>query len=588
MSRRAATVGLAALGLAGAGLFAARRHLLARAFDLPPATHDFSVTHHIPVPMPDGATLYADRLSPRGPGPFPTILVRTPYGRPAELRLLGPFGLMGAQLFAERGYHVLIQGTRGRYRSEGRFEPFVQEAADGQATLAWIGGQPWFDGNLGMWGASYVGYTQWAVAADAPPFLKAIVPVVTSTRFSRLFYPEGSFAFESSLRWAYLVHAMVGEGGDLDLPAFLRISPSRIDAILEKALAHRPLRETDRLALGQQVEFFQHWLHDTNPDSPYWRSVDHHRTLGRVSVPVHLVAGWYDIFLNGQLADYAALLAAGRTPYLTILPRAHMDRALTIDAVREGLWWFEAHLKGRRELLDRRPVHLYLMGSNERHEMDYWPPPATITRWYLHAGAALSTTAPTAPEPADELNELQATSAYYYDPHDPTPAIGGPALSQRGGPQDQRPLEARPDVLTFTSAPLSAALDVIGHVRLELFVRSSHAHTDFVGRLCRVLPNGRSLNICEGIYRVAPGKGDPQPDGSLRIEIDLWATGQRFHPGERVRLHICSAGHPRWSAHPGDASPLASGTPGERAHQTIYHDPTRPSALVLPEVRSLK
>ncbi|MEI8166602.1 MAG: CocE/NonD family hydrolase, partial [Chloroflexales bacterium] len=267
-------------------------------------------------------------------------------------------------------------------------------------------------------------------------------------------------------------------------------------------------------------------------------------------------------------------------PYLTVLPRYHTELALLFDSVREGLWWFDAHLKGQRELLERRAVRVALMGSREWHAMDFWPPPASMVRFLLHAEGGLATTLPSFSAP-------QSASRYRYDPHDPTPALGGPVLSPQAGVRDQHPLEARPDLLTFTTPPLAAAVDVIGHVRLALYVRSSLAYTDFVGRLCVVHPDGRSLNVCEGIARVSPGVGELQPDGSRRIEIDMWATAMRFGVGQRMRLHVCSAAHPRWSANSGDGRPLQTGAPaGLVADQTVYHDPGHPSALILPLVSS--
>lgn len=574
MRRTLAALGL--VGLAGAGLYASRRTLAGRAFGLRPAEHTVAIERDVPVAMPDGVVLYADHLRPRAPGSFPTILIRTPYGRPSEAGALSPLLIPAPLLFAERGYNVVVQSTRGRFRSGGAFEPFVHERADGLATLDWIARRPWFDGSLGMFGASYVGYTQWAVATDAPPFLKAIVPVITSSRFSETFYPDGSFGYESSLRWTNILRLTHLPGRGLDLAAVGRLVSSGHEAALRAAMAGAPFAEADMVTLGERVPFFQRWLDDPDPAGPYWQAVDHDRGLGRIGAAVHLVAGWHDIFLRQQLADYNDLLAAGRSPCLTVLPRAHTDQALQREAVREGLWWFDAHLKGRRELLERRAVRLALMGSREWHEMDFWPPPARAMRLHLQAGGALAVEPPAGGP---------ATSGYRYDPRDPTPAVGGPVLSPAAGARDQAPVEARPDVLIFTGAPLAADLDVIGHVRLELYAHSSLAHTDFIGRLCDVGPDGRSRNVCEGLIRVEPGVGEPQPDGSLRLSIDLWATAYRFGAGHRLRLHICSGAHPRWSANSGTGEPLRAGAPAGRvAEQTIFHDAHHPSALVLPTV----
>ncbi|NTU81647.1 MAG: CocE/NonD family hydrolase [Chloroflexales bacterium] len=582
MRRAIAALGFASLGVAG--LYRARRDIIGRALGLRPPEHGITVERDLPIRMPDGVKLYADHFRPRAAGVYPTILIRTPYGRPSETRILGPLSMPGPRLFAERGYNVIVQSTRGRYRSEGDFEPFLREQADGRATLDWIAAQPWFDGNLGLWGASYLGYTQWAVAADAPPFLKAIVPIITSSRFSRAFNPEGVFGYESSLRWTSYLRATHLPGRSLNLGAISQAISPRREAALRAAMAASPFALADRAALGETVPFFQRWLAEPEVDGAYWRSVDQHRGLGRVSAAVHLVAGWHDLFLPEQLADYTDLLAAGRSPYLTVLPRFHSEPALQAEGVREGLWWFDAHLKGRRELLERRAVRLALMGAHEWHEMDFWPPPARAVRFFLHTGGSLHTEPPGAPSAPGETTR-EEFSQYRYDPRDPTPSLGGPVLSPMGGARDQRPLEARPDLITFTTAPLPTAVDVIGHVRLELYVRSSLAHTDFVGRLCDVSPNGRSLNVSEGVARVTPGVGEPQPDGSLRLEINMWATAMRFGAGHRIRLHVCSGAHPRWSASSGDSRPLRAGAlAGPAADQSIYHDTRHPSALVLPIV----
>jgi uncharacterized protein len=573
--RARTALGLFAAGLVGAGLYATRRRLLARALGLRPPEYTVTMRADRPVTMPDGVILYADHFAPQSGGPFPTILIRTPYGRPSETRLLGALASSGARLFAERGYNVIVQSVRGRFRSQGRFEPFLNEAADGRATLDWIAAQPWFEGNLGMWGLSYLGYTQWAVAADAPPFLKAIVPIVSTARFSHAFYPGGAFAYETCLRWISAIKLVHNPGGALNFATLLRALDPQHEATLRTALVASPFASADQAVTGETVPFFQQWLADPDPDGPYWSRVDHHRKLNRISAAIHLVAGWYDIFLPEQLADYTDLLAANQRPALTILPRYHNQTALPFEAVREGLWWFDAHLKGQHELLERRAVRLALMGAHEWHSMDFWPPPATPLPMFLHAGGQLSTTPPGDAPP----------SRFRHDPSNPVPSRGGPVLSPQGGPRDQRPIEARPDLLCFTSEPLAHDLDVIGYVRLELFAQASLPDHDLVGRLCVVEADGRSINICEGLLRVGANSGESQPNGSRRFSIDLAATARRFRAGQRMRLHICGAAHPRWSVNSGDGRPLDQGAPaGPQLEQSVFHDSQHPSALILPIV----
>src|SRR6185437_6022362 len=222
------------------------------------------------------------------------------------------------------------------------------------------------------------------------------------------------------------------------------------------------------------------------------------------------------------------------------------------------------------------PVRIFLMGAKQWREYDTWPPAATEVSYYPRARGRLATMAPSGAELPD---------TYRYDPADPTPTIGGPVLMPPSGPKNQRKLEVRQDVLCYTSAPLASDLDVIGPVRLILYVRSSLEHTDFLGRLCDVHRNGRSINVCDGLLRIEPGKGEAQPDGSLKIELSLSSTAQRFKRGHRLRLQVASAGHPRWNRNLGSGEPQATATTLRVADQTIYHDAAHPSTLILPVAR---
>jgi hypothetical protein len=566
---------LGGLALAGVAAYQARARLISRVLQLPLPQHSVGVEHCLRIPMPDGVQLTADHFFPLDRATGPTVLIRTPYGIPSDSWLLGGAYALISRAFAAQGHHVLIQSTRGRFASEGDFDPFVHEAEDGRATIRWLAQQPWCNGTIAMWGASYLGYTQWTLAADASPSLRAIVPVITSTRFSRLLFPEGVFALETALRWIDVLKSMddLAAGDTCSIAEWT--NTARTDTLIAHAARTLPVSAADRLVAGHSVPYFQTWLDNEELASPYWQHVDVNHALGKVEAAVHLVAGWYDMFLRDQLTDYAALLSAGRRPYLTIGPQHHVDAGIQLEGLRQGLAWFAAHLKGDEEQLRRPPVRLYLMGADEWHEMGYWPPPASITRYYLHSGRYLGLTAATVSE---------ASSTYIYDPLDPTPSIGGPVLSPQGGPRDQRPLEQRGDVLLFSTEPLADDIDVIGHVRLELFVRSDQAYTDFIGRLCDVYPNGRSVNVCEGLFRVAPGRGELQPDGSLRIAVDMWATAQRFKRGHRIRLHVCSAAHPRWNRNLNSGQAIAEADQARRARQTLYHDAAHPAALVLPIV----
>ncbi|WP_420643342.1 CocE/NonD family hydrolase [Candidatus Leptofilum sp.] len=559
-------LGLAATAAAaGTLVYQNRRQIIARLLKLSPPQTQFSTEPNIQITMPDGVILVADLYRPTGLGPAPTVLIRTPYGR----KSLNQFF---ATLFAERGFNVLCQDVRGRFASEGHFEPYVNEAADGEATLAWIAEQSWSNGRTGMWGQSYVGFVQWAAASTGTPHLQALLPAITQANLGGP-NDQGFMWLDRTLRWILLLEAMM----DDSLPPWEKMGLSYYAPMQNERIApgqtQLPLATADEAVLGHPQDFYQKWAQHYEPNDPYWQAVDLRRKVPKIGVPIHLVAGWYDIFLQGQLADYAALRAAGHDPHLTIGPWTHMAFPGMLAAVREGLAWFTAKLQGETRAIRPSPVQIYLQGADKWLNYESWPPPSQETPFYLQSLGQLATTLPATDSPPDH---------YRYDPAEPTPNLGGALLSIEAGPVDNRPLEARPDVLTYTTEPLTKPLTVIGHVRLRLYVRSSLEYTDFYGRLCDVAGDGRSLNVCDGLFRVQPGRGEPQPDGSLLVEVDMWATAYQFQPGHRLRLQVSSGAHPRISRNLGTGNPVMHATEMRVAHQTIYHDPAHPSALFLP------
>lgn len=560
------------LGLAGWALYRARRRLIARWLNLPPPRNDVLVERNLRVVMPDGVALMADHYGPKGgSSPSPTILIRTPYGRWTEAGWFGPaFGFL-AQRFAERGYHVIIQNTRGRFDSEGTFEPLIHEAADGLATVEWIAGQPWFDGRMGMWGPSYLAYTTWAVATAAPPQLKAIVPSIALSRGYPVAYREDACALDLALHALFLFDTLGGDTERSLLEEYRRWG--RREEILAPAFRHLPLIEADEIVVGRPYPFYRDSFAHPRPDDVYWQAMDHHSLMDQVTAPALLFSGWYDLFLPDVLADYAALRAAGRDPYLTIGPWYHVDLSYLDLLLGESLAWFDAHLRGERTTMREKPVRVYVMGAEEWRELASWPPPASEARYFLQAGGGLAANVPA---------EGALPDRYRYDPADPTPNLAGPLLFPPAGPVDNRELEARPDVLVYTTAPLSEAVEVVGSPRLVLYVRSTLAHTDFFGRLCDVHPDGRSINLCDGFFRLAPGKGELQPDGTLRLEVELWPTAHRFLAGHRIRLQVSSGAHPRWNRNLGTGEPPGTATTMRPAEQTVYHNRAHPSVLVLP------
>jgi putative CocE/NonD family hydrolase len=538
--------------------------LISQLMKLPPVeTRHVTVTRDLQIPMPDGVVLLADHYAPQGVGKRPTILVRTPYGR------RGFFGAVYASPFAERGYQVLIQSCRGTAGSGGQFLYARHEHDDGLATIAWIKRQPWFSGDLAMIGGSYLGFVQWAVAAEAGPELKALVPQITTSDFNHFRFQGGSFTLESSLGWSTMMtmHAATG----LRLKALL--GQRKQERKLAQAYRHLPLQEADRVAINQPSRHYQNVLAH-GPDDDYWQPVDYSARVGEVTAPIYLMAGWYDLFLDWQLKDYKALRAAGRQPFLLIGPWVHGDFASMPVMTRESLAWLRAYLTGDQSGLRELPVRLFVMGANQWRDFPDWPPPTRSERWHLQPGGALASAIPPASEP----------DRYRYDPADPTPAVGSNSLGAREhmGPKDNRALEARADVLVYTSAVLEQDLEVIGPVTADLYVRSSLDYTDFFARLCVVEPSGKSINLCDGILRLTPDSSAPTADESRRIQIDLWPTAYRFRHGQRIRVQVSSGAHPRFARNPGSGEPLATATTLRVADQTIYHDPEHPSAILLP------
>jgi putative CocE/NonD family hydrolase len=521
----------------------------------PPLTRKVQVDRGLRVPMGDGVICLADRYAPPGGQGLPVVLIRTPYGRAASR--------VYAEVFAARGYQVVVQECRGTFGSGGQWRPFRGEREDGLATVEWLRHQPWFGGTIGMYGPSYMGFVQWAIAADCPE-ISALAMQVTASRPRDMMYPGGVFSLRTMLAWTHLV------GSQASGVSPVRIAIERWRKV-RKAYGQVPLADADHRVLGNHFPFFQELLASEAPGAPLWAVMDFSHRVADVTAPVHMLTGWYDIFLLGQVADYRRLRQAGRQPQLVVGPWGHTSPGSLGPTVRESVRFFGAHLRGTAAHAPGDPVRVYLMGAGQWIGLPDWPPPARGRRLYLHPGGRLTQTGPV-PGPADR---------YRFDPRDPTPDLGGTA-DPGYRPRDNRKVEARPDVLGYTYGPLDADIDVAGQAAADLFVRSSLPHTDFFARLCDVSPRGKSRNVCDGIARISPGATEPQPDGTHHVRIDLWPTAYRFKKGHRLRLLVASCSHPRFARNLGSGEPIASATSFRAADQEVFHDPQHPSALVIP------
>lgn len=525
----------------------------------PAATSDVDVRRDIVVRAPDGTALLTDAYLARPGAPLPVILLRCPYGRG------GAYGVI-ARLFAERGYHAVIQSTRGTFGSGGRLD-FDAEAGDGRAAADWIAGQPWCDGTIGTFGGSYLSFTQLALASTRPPQLKAMALGVWGADRRLYNYPGGAFALERALSWVFTLE-------DQEQPLALLRTQLRAVKALPPAFGHLPLLDADTVAVGHPVGFYREWLEHDKPDDPYWAPTDFRPLLRDLGVPVTMLAGWYDIFLPQMLADYQELRAGGQDARLRVGAWHHTSQGVFRHSLADALDWFGTHLLGRAPSArdDRTRTRVEVMGGGGWRFLPAWPPPdAAAQRWHLRSGGALGPEAPAEGEP----------DRYTYDPADPTPTVGGSSVMSHG-PHDNRAIEQRPDVLTYTSEPMTDALVITGNVTAELFAGSSRPHTDFFARLCDVDPDGTSLNITDGILRLTGATPEPQ-----RITIELWPTAHQFRPGHRIRLQVSSGAHPRYARNTGSKEPLATAVTLHAARQAVYHDPARPSAVLLPVAVSL-
>jgi putative CocE/NonD family hydrolase len=494
---------------------------------------------------------------------------------------------------------VVIQSCRGTGGSGGTDEPFRHERADGRATVAWLREQSWFTGQLATIGPSYLGYVQFALAAEQPPELRAMVAQVAMSGPYEFAYPGGALALEN-----VLVAIAAKLGFEHGMAGVIRTG-LRVQRRMRRVSRELPLIRAYLPALGGRVTWFEDWL--THPDraDPYWAPLQIPASALPPALPVSLLTGWWDACLDPVLAEYRRLRDGGRRPVrLVIGPWTHasaFNKALPV-VLGEALSWLRAYT-GDGEIPgpqkpglhnpglhnpdlrnEDQPVRVYVEGAGEWRDLADWPPPELARQsWYLAAGGSLVPEPPTQP----------GVSSFRYDPADPTPSVGGQLLTGKAGPADNRALEARPDVLVFTSAPLTAALDVVGPVSARVRVRASGGHFDVFARLCDVDPRGRSRNVCDGLIRNGPGtSGDTaEPGGTAEpgsteqaaaITVPMSATAYRFAAGHRLRLQVSGGAHPRFARNTGSGEAPATATRLVPVDMQILHDSTEPSVLSLP------
>ena len=555
-----------------------------------PRLEEIRIERYLAAPMRDGVKLYGDLYRPARDGKFPVLIVRTPYGVQRD-------GVHENMIkFAQHGYAVYVQDVRGRYESEGAWDPFRNEAKDGYDTIEWAAKQPWSNGKVGLEGGSYLGHVQWAAASSSPPSLVTMFPAVASTDIYKNWLTHGG-AFRLSFNYGWGVVRMPNR---IMLPQFWhteKFTPAELK--YEKILRHVPLHDIDLQSAGRAVPHFRDWVKHQSYDQ-YWKSISDEERFEKVEVPTHTSGGWYDIFLNGTINGFTGMRRTGGTE------KARKESKMIIGAWGHGpsqkfgdvdfgpsanrdlfdrqLRWYNHYLKGEDNGFDREPpVEIFYMGVNKWHYAQDWPLPGTrFTPYYLNGERTLSAA----------KTSGAGTDKYVYDPNNPVPTLGGnnccgtPTVA---GPRDQRPIESRKDVLVYTGDTLATPLAIAGPVKMKLFAATDGRDTDWMVKLVDVYPDGFAMNIAEGILRARFRNGLDkmellEPNRVYEFEVDMAGTANVFQPGHRIRVDITSSNFPQFDRNPNTGEDLGASSKVRVAAQSVHHGGSQASHILLPVV----
>jgi putative CocE/NonD family hydrolase len=567
----------------------------------------FTLERDLPVPMRDGTTLRADVYRPAGAGRYPALLQRTPYDKSATATM--------ARLIlraTEAGYAVLAQDVRGRFQSDGDFHPFVNERDDGYDTLSWLVEQPWCDGRVGMYNQSYIGLTQWQAAMSGHEALRAIVPTVTAADYHNGWTYQGG-AFELSFNYSWIISNLLYDTVARSANPGRNLLIDRYADTLDEGYRRLPL---DIPAdVGDAAPYYAEWLAHPSYDE-FWRALDVSRAHSDLAVPALNIGGWYDIFLKGTIDNFSGMRANARTDRarrgqrLLIGPWNHSGMragnpigdadfgvASTGDAIDvDGLHlrWYDHWLRDADNGVDSEPpVRIFVMGDRRWRVADEWPLPETDWQeWYLHSGGRANSLRGDG-SLSREPSKTASPDRYLYDPRNPVPTRGGGLCCNHvfslGGAFDQREVEAREDVLVYTTEPLRSPLEVTGPLRMLLYASSSTPDTDFTAKLVDVAPCGCARNLTDGILRARFRKSMSEetllePGEVALFDIDMVATSNVFLPNHRLRLEISSSNFPRFDRNPNTGEQGGRSREMATALQTVFHDSAYPSRLLLPVI----
>jgi uncharacterized protein len=564
--------------------------------------------------MRDGVALATDLWIPDG-GPAPALLVRLPYGKDLfpTLPLLPRAGAL-----LEAGYALVWQDCRGTGRSDGVFMPHADDARDGIDTIGWLRQQPWCDGSLGAYGLSYLGIVQWAAASQNPAGLKAIAPTVASTDLylAPWYSAGGALSWHGAWNWAtmqiLLAEHTALTTGTGDLEALMQAA-----AMIDEAdvhLARLPL--DDQPLLAKRWSWWNEWLAHPTRDR-VWQDLAPMEHADQITVPALNVGGWFDLFIDSTTRTFTRMRTTAGSPeardgqQLVIGPWDHLNQegvyydrqfglsagAQAADLTGAHVRFFDRHLRGRTEVLDgTAPVRIFVMGIDQWRDEADWPLPDThYVDYYLDSSGHANTAA------GDGILTLHhpdaaAVDSFPYDPADPVPTRGGrlmaPAALNQAGPVDQRSVEARHDVLCFTTPVLEEPVEVTGHVSLVIHAASTARDTDFTAKLVDVFPDGRAIYLTDGILRTRyrHSLAEPklmEPDQVHELTIDVSVTSNVFLTGHQIRLEISSSNFPRYDRNTNTGREIARDGVDDivAATNRIFHGPSHPSHLVLPIIR---
>ena len=569
-----------------------------------PAATQVTVERGVTMKTRDGVTLKADIYRPAADGKYPTLLQRTPYNKDNA----ASFGRRAA----ERGYLVVVQDVRGRYTSGGDWYVFKNESNDGFDTVEWAASLPNSNGKVGMFGGSYVGATQMLAAIAHPPHLAGICPVVTASNYHENWtYQGGAFEQWFDESWTS------GLAQDTLDRVIRENTNARVGATVlplnNYPVFNVPAPQNSAALTTELAPYFLDWLaHPTYDD--YWKQWSIEENYPNIQVPALTVAAWYDLFQGGSIRNYVGLRdhagneAARSGQRLLVIIGGHAGGGRHIGEVDFGadaaqfneddttLDWYDYLFQGKQnQFADAsKPVRIFVMGKNEWRNEAAWPlARAKDAKYYLHsAGKANSATGDGVLSAA--AAQAESPDTYIYDPANPAPTVGGPLCCDgehlAAGPRDQKQVEDRPDVLVYSTPPLAADTEVTGPVTLDLYAKTSGADTDFTAKLVDVGPDGKAINVTEGILRAKfreSTKAAPKaitPGQVYEYKIDVWSTSNVFLKGHKIRLEVSSSNFPRFDRNLNTGNDAGSSTEIVKATTTILHDAQHPSALILPVV----